>query len=300
MKVFGFGIFKPSSLKDYVMKIVSGSVVSSGKGKTFLVTPRSRFASVPTAERTVTFDFTERTSDNQSLNVQGMLSIVLLPEEVTKEHDFTIDLSKKSEYVDPMVLTNLDSKIEKMVQSIARSQVQEKILKAHMADVTVLARSISSAVITKTEEFKKFGVEVKQVFVDGVSPENSNVDDAFEAIEREQLLSDADKAIATRRMSNAEEERKLRKYEAETKMLLETQRAELIEAQSANLLKEAKAKADAKKKELGAYQGMDSGTIFALAMNKFAEEGRVGTLNIAPDMLESIRSAANNNSPQKR
>lgn len=299
MNILGFGFYKPPSLKNFVMKIVNETVVGAGTGKIFTVSPRASFASVPVAERSVTFEFSELTSDSQLLNVQGVMSIVLLPETVTKEHDFTIDLSKKGAYVDPYVLSSIDDKVVKMLQSIARTSIQSKTLTEHMNDVTILAKAIPQSVIAKTVEFQDLGVQVKNVFVDEVSPDNEDVSAAFEAVEREKLLTLADKAVAQRRMQSAEDDRKLREYEAETAKKMEDQRTALIAVQSTNLAAEATAKADANKKQLDAYAGIDAGVIYALGILEFAKSGRVGTLNISPELLEAFKSAANKDAPKR-
>ncbi|MDP3771246.1 MAG: hypothetical protein Q8R16_03025, partial [bacterium] len=114
---------------------------------------------------------------------------------------------------------------------------------------------------------------------------------ALEAKAREEMLADADRALAERRMDAAKSDRGLKEYEAETAEGLERRRAALVEARNANVVAEAQADATAIAKRLEPYEKVDARLVFALGIRELGMSGRVGQVNFTPEFLAAIQNA---------
>ena len=111
----------------------------------------------------------------------------------------------------------------------------------------------------------------------------------------------AEKQIETEQVK-LENDRKLREMKMQTSINVEDQRGKLVDMQSENARKEADAKAYTVKVTLEPYKEMDwriltslsganldAGSQIALAFRELAENaGKIGTLNISPDLLEQL------------
>jgi len=286
-----FGYFTPASSSDFAAKFVGGRLKASGKGLSFVCTPWTSIAVVSTAQQGIAFMFKEQTKDGQTLVVQGSLQASFIPARLMERYDFAVNI-KTGGYLKPNSLELLRAEVQNVLQSAVREKVGDRGLEEHMQDRTALAAAVIAAAKAKTGEFKNLGVEVMDAFVTGIEPANKDLEKALEAKKREELLAQADKALADRRMDAALNTRKLREYEASTELSLEQKRTELIEAHSQNLIAEAAAEAEATGKKLDPYKQLDPGLVMALAMQEFARSGHIENFSVTPDFLTAIRSAA--------
>ena len=112
---------------------------------------------------------------------------------------------------------------------------------------------------------------------------------ALEAEYRENLQRNADKAIYDRRGASVEEERKIQQREMDIEIEIEERRKDLVEMQAENSLKLAEAEAKADEMKLNPYGNLAPQALIGLALKEFAgNAGRIGSLNITPDMLGQV------------
>jgi hypothetical protein len=112
---------------------------------------------------------------------------------------------------------------------------------------------------------------------------------ALEAEYRESLQRNADKAIYDRRAASVEEERKIQQREMDIEIEVEERRKELVGMQAENSLKLAEAEARADEMKLNPYGDLAPQALIGLALKEFAgNAGRIGSLNITPDMLSQV------------
>jgi len=100
--------------------------------------------------------------------------------------------------------------------------------------------------------------------------------------------------VADRRKEAAVSERTLREYEAETTLNMEKKRAELVEVKNSNLVAEATAEAEATEKRMASLKNVDSQTLLALAIQKMAESGHIGQVNLTSELLAALQKPNGN------
>src|SRR4029450_10521249 len=123
---------------------------------------------------------------------------------------------------------------------------------------------------------------------------------ALEAEAREALQRRADEAIYARRNAAVEQERRIKESELQTEIALEEQRARLLDERVANDRKEAESRAFALETTLAPVRGLDwrtlmalrggdPGATIALAFQELAANaGRIGEVNVSPDLLRAL------------
>ncbi len=286
---FPFTMYKAGP-NDYAIKLRSGKRCSEGKGKVFLVGPFTSIVAIPTTDIPCPFSFTEMTSDGQQVMVQGELQIRLDSSVIVNRRDFSVNprtgayLTQDSEKVNEEAVHAL--------QAVVRKLIRDYTLKMALVSAAAIETNVSTETTANAQAFTDLGIKVIKVFVTEVSPANLDLKKALEATAREQMLSDADKAMAARREAASESDRKLREYEAETEKTLEEKKKQLIIAQNANLISVATAEAQANTERLAPYKEMDPMMVFALGIRELAASGRVGQLNITPELLAAMQQAA--------
>ena len=149
---------------------------------------------------------------------------------------------------------------------------------------------------------------------------------ALQAEAREKLLQQADEAVHIRRNKAIELERQIKENELETEIkveekkrevremqlradiAVELQRAELVDQKVENQRKEAEARGDALSAMLAPMKdvdwktllaaspgGINSQEMIALAFRDLADNAdKIGTLNISPDLLNTLLQSKNN------
>jgi regulator of protease activity HflC (stomatin/prohibitin superfamily) len=153
------------------------------------------------------------------------------------------------------------------------------------------AKEISNQVLAAVGDessLKKLGVVVESLYFTAITP-TPEMQKALEAEYREGLQRNADKAIYDRRAASVEEERKIKQSEMDTEIELEERRKDLVDMQAENSLKLAEAEAKADEMKLNPYGNLAPQALIGLAFKEFAgNAGRIGNLNITPDMLGQV------------
>ncbi len=268
----------------YVIAYRNGKITKKGEGRALWYLPHNTtIANVPIMTQDTDFIFNEVTSNFQEIAVQGQLIYRFKNPELTAKYlDFTID-TKTGRYrnKDPEKLVQ---RIVNTVQAYTRTRVNEMDLEAAIRDV----KSISDHVLTnihKEEGLSALGIVIEKLHINAINPK-PEMQKALEADYRESLKKRADQAVYDRRSAAQTEEDNLKRKEMQTEVELEERRKDLVDMQAANSLTLAEAEAKAEEMKLTPYGEMGSQALLAMALKDWAANaGKIGTLNINPDML---------------
>jgi hypothetical protein len=313
--MFGFKYLKAPAT-TFVLLYKNGKVVRKGTGLSFFYfAPTSVLAQVPVTSVDVPFAFTEVSADFQETTVQGNLTYRINdPEKLAALLDYTVDHLGRYKSDDP---TKLGERLVQITQTGARSFLQSQKLRQLLTSSIQLVVAIREA-LKQSDTVAQLGVEVIDVNVGSIKsdPEMAK---ALQAEAREQLLKQADEAIYARRNASVELERTIKENElktevaiaekqrqvSETKMeadiAVERQKTQLVETRVANERKEADARGAALQAILKPVRDIDwrvllamqgdasSTTMISSAFDELARNaGKIGQLNITPDLLQSL------------
>jgi regulator of protease activity HflC (stomatin/prohibitin superfamily) len=311
-----FGYLKASPT-DYVLLFKNGQVKREGAGISFLYwKPTSTLVRVSLSSVDLPFCFSEVTADFQTLTVQGQLTWrVSEPRKLAALMDFTVDGSLRHLSEDP---EKLEERLINLTQVLCRDAVSPLPLKAALA----AAESLETRVLTglrALEAVKLLGIEVMALAIVSVRP-SPEMARALEAEAREALQGKSDEAISARRRAVVEQERLIKESELATESMVQQKKRELREAQMAadisveeqrKQLVDSKVENDKKSADAQAYAlqatlepvkaldwkmlsalsggGGDPRAMIAMAFRELAENaGRIGELNMSPDLLGSL------------
>ncbi len=282
---FGFSLFRSAGPTDFVIKYRNGRQVASGHGRTFLVGPRTTIALVPTDLQSLPFSFTELANDDQQVVVTGELKALFVPERVASLFDFSVNVENGGFRKDGMRRSH-----ETLTNSL-RDHVRQLVRGLSLADAlraaTSLQNLLQELVTNNAATFAVLGFTVRTVTVNDVRPSNHGLAAALEAPQREKILAAADRAVAERREQAAEDDRRIRQYEAKTEQELARERSALIEVENENKLAEAAAESEARKKLLEPYADLEPAMLVALGIKDLAR-GNVGEVNFTPELLAAL------------
>jgi len=312
--MFAFAKFGPT---DYVIHFQRGRIRREGRGLSFFYwVPTSSIVSVPVASSDIPFVFQLLTADFQTVTVQGQLTYrVTEARKLADLLNFTVNAAGVHISRDP---EKLAQRLVNEAQTVAATSVAQQPLRDALRSAEGLGGAITTG-LRSSESLVMLGVEPVRVSVTNVSatPEMTR---ALEAEARERLQQEADMAIYSRRNNAVTEERKIRESELNTEIAVEEKRRqiretqtqaeiaveerrkELVELQAANERKSAETKAYALDAMLKPLAGMEWEKLVALsggadgpriaiahAFRQLAENAqRIGTLNITPDLLQSL------------
>jgi regulator of protease activity HflC (stomatin/prohibitin superfamily) len=312
--MFSFVKFGPT---DYVIHFSQGKVRREGRGLSFFYwRPTSSIVSVPVGSSDLQFVFQLLTSDFQNVTVQGQLTYrVVEPRKVADLLNFTIGPSGQYVSDDPQ---KLGQRLINEAQTASAAAVSQM----PMRDALRSSEQVGSAIIEglrSSHSVQMLGIEPVRVSVVAITP-TPEMSRALEAEARERLQQESDMAIYSRRNNAVAEERKIKESELNTEIAveekkrqiretqtqadiaIEERRKTLVELQAANERKAAETKAfalDAMLKPLAGVEweklallsgaGTDARVTIAHAFRQLAEKAdRIGTLNITPDLLQSL------------
>ncbi len=305
-------VFKKFDPVDYVRVIKSGRCVKEGTGLSLLYNSlTTNILVIPMTAFDGAFAFDDlTTSDFQSVCVQGALTYVIRDYQKAAEMgDFTY--GKKYEEKRSGALNLFCRRINNVIKEIVIREVGKKDVRTLLKEADQMAGFIVDG-LKEDETVASLGVQILAVNVLGVTakPETRK---ALEAAAREQILKEQDDAIYKRRNAAIEQERlikenelnteiQIRRTELEEKIKLEEKNTELVELEVENEKKRAEEQAFAVERMIKAYENvnvalieacalanMDPGKLMAKAFAELGENaGKIGTLNITPDLLETI------------
>jgi hypothetical protein len=300
------------------MQYRHGSLKREGPGLSFFYfAPTTELVQVPLSSVDVPFVFNEATADFQDATIQGQLTYrVTDPKRVAGMLDYGVDRRGQYRSEDP---TKLSDRLIHAVQILARSYTQRHALRELLVSSDALIGELLAG-IARSPVATMLGVEVLGLSILGIksTPEMAK---ALQADAREDLLRRADEAIYARRNAAVEQERRIKENELNTEIAVEQkkrqvreaqmaadvaveeQKAVLVDRRTANDRKEADARAHGLQaviepirtldwRTLVAAAGhADAGSVIAMAFQELAENaGKIGELNISPDLLGSLLS----------
>ncbi|HEX8439084.1 SPFH domain-containing protein [Archangium sp.] len=308
----------------YVMQFKDGRVKREGPGLSFFYwAPTTTVVSVPLASSDVPFVFNEVTQDFQAVTLQGQLTYrVADPRLLAGLLDYSVRPSGEYVSEDP---SKLEERLVQLAQVRARTVVQSMPLREVLVQAATLEGKVLAA-LREMEAVRMLGVEVQGFALLSTRP-TPEMARALEAEAREALQRRADEAIYARRNAAVEQERRIKESEIATELSVEAgkrrireaqiaadiaveeQRSSFMERWSENERKAAEAKAYALEKTLAPVREMDWKVLMAaagggndpklniaLAFREMAENaGKIGELNVSPDLLRSLLSAPSGN-----
>jgi regulator of protease activity HflC (stomatin/prohibitin superfamily) len=264
----------------------------------------------------VPFVFNEVSADYQEVTIQGQLAYRIIdPKVLARVLDFSVYPNSRYVSDDPK---KLDERLVQTTQVLASAIAHRLKLRELLVSHELLVREVLEG-LKASASVTMLGVEILGLSVLSIkpSPETSK---ALEAEARELLMRQADEAIYARRNAAVALERQIKESELNTEMAvedkqrqireakmsasiaLEQQRVQLIEKRSENDKREADSKSYALNAMVTPLRDMDWRTLMALsagrtdsklaiamAFRDLADHAeKIGTLNITPDLLNSL------------
>ncbi len=301
----------------YVLHYRRGRVVREGAGQAFFYfAPNSEIVTVPLTSTNVPFIFNEVTADFQDAAIQGEISYrVTDPKRLATVLDFSVDQKLRYRSDDP---TKLNDRLIHAAQILARSFTQKNPLREVLVSSATLITDVLQG-LQGSAAVSMLGVEVFELSILSIRG-NPEMSKALQSEAREELLRKSDEAVYVRRNAAVEQERRIRENELNTEVAValkqrqvretqmsgevavEQQRAALVDQKVENDRKEADARAHALQATLEPLKNIDwrtllaansgrddTGRVIAMAFQELASNsGKIGELNISPDLLRSL------------
>ena len=283
---------------DYIIRYSSGRLRGEGQAKAFYYWRyNTQVVAVPTQSQDVSFVFNELSADHQQVTIQGQATFRIgEPKRAAQLFNFSIDPLTQASLSDDR--EKVGRRVANLVQVATRGEIGTRPLEKALVDAPLLATAVSG-VLGAGGMLGEMGVEILSVEFLSVRP-TPEVAKALEAELRESLLRRADIAVYARRAATIDEERSIREKELASDKALEEQRKGMIELVGANSLREAEnaaaaraiqadADADAQRKQLAVYAGLESRLLLAHAMRELADNASsIGNLTITSELLSSL------------
>lgn len=302
---------------QYALHYQQGKIRREGLGLSFFYyVPTSTIMSVPVVSTDAPFVFHETTTDFQSVTIQGQLTYrVTDPKKLASLLDFSV--ARDGRYIGDGV-QKLQERLVHEAQVATRGSTQKLPLREVLTSATQLSREVE-IVLKNSQAVTGLGVEILGVAVLSIKP-TPEMAKALEAEAREELQRRSDEAIYARRNAAVEQERRIKESELNTaiaveekqrqiretqmaaEIAVEEQRAHLIDQKVQNERKDADSRAyaleatlkpmrdvDWKKLMFVSGGGFDARQMIAMAFQDLASNaGKIGELNITPDLLQSL------------
>ncbi len=294
-------IYKKFQTSEYIILVKNGRVIKEGKGLTVLCdNMHTNIQVVPTIAYDGTFGFEDViTADFQSVFVQGVLTYMI--NDYTKAADaFDFGYSRNYELKKTAVMELLTKRINNVIKAIVIREVGSRKIRDIIRISDEMSAIISEGLQTDGV-IQNLGIKILSVNILGIMPK-PETKKALEAVAREEILKEQDDAIYMRRNAAIDQERLIKENELNTEIKMADKEKELVELKAENDMKKADIEAYAIERVMKAYENVDVALIEALALTKmepgtimakaFMEmgenAGKIGTLNMTPDLLETI------------
>ncbi|MFK7766284.1 MAG: SPFH domain-containing protein [Mariniblastus sp.] len=320
--MLGFRYLKTTPT-THVMQYKNGKLVQQGAGLSFFYfVPSSVVVQIPLASVGVPFVFNETSADFQEATIQGDITYrVVDPESLASMLDYSVDYHGRYSSEDP---SKLNDRLIHAAQISAREFTQQHQLSDLLTKSDELVAACEPA-LKNSPAVAMLGLEVINMSILSIraTPEMTK---ALQAEAREKLLQQADEAVHLRRNKAIELERQIKENELQTEIkveekkrevremqlradiAVEQQRAELVDQKVENERKEAEARGDALRAMLAPMKdvdwktllaaspgGINSQEMIAMAFRDLADNAdQIGTLNISPDLLNTLLQSNNN------
>lgn len=320
----------------YLLQYKEGRIKRQGLGLAFYYySPTTSLVAVPVASNDAPFMFAETTADFQELSLQGQVTYRITdPVRVSALLNFTLEPNGYRHVSDDP--EKLPERVVNLVRVLARKQIEQLpmrlALRASDRIVTDLRADLAAS-----PEITALGLEIIGLSILAIKPTPESAR-ALEAGAREALLKEADEALYARRNASIEQERAikenelgtelavelkkrqirdaeidtersvlekrnaLRAAELEARITLEGRNRELVAVSNENQRAEAETRAFGLSAVLKAFEGVEPGTVQALAsagmkpeqliaaaFREMAERAdKIGQLNLSPDLLREL------------
>jgi regulator of protease activity HflC (stomatin/prohibitin superfamily) len=284
--VLGIEYFKAEPT-EYARIRVGKKIKKEGAGISGYYLPfRTTIEMVSIATGDQPFVFTEFSTDNQEVNIQGgFIYKALDPRRVMEEYNFSIDPQSKTFLADGF------QKLPEHILQLIKGKTRNIVQGASLQDILVMGDSLAEILmelLAPDDLQASMGVELRNIYITSIRP-TPEIAKALEAQYREQLLQKADEAIYTRRAQAVENERVIQQNELKTKIELEQKREELVALEGKNILQQADFRARAKERELKAFEQVGADMVTAQALLALGENAqKIETLTITPELLAGI------------
>lgn len=325
-----FGIsFVKAPPTTYVMLYKEGRVQREGAGLSFwYYRPTATLVEVPLASVDVPFVFNEITVDFQAITIQGQLTYrVADPKKLSSLLDFSVTARGRYQSDDP---EKLKERLVNTTQVLASAVAHRLPLREALVAYETMAAEVLEA-LRASSAVQMLGVEIISLAITAISPTPETAK-ALEAEARENILRQSDEAIYARRNAAVAQERLIKESELNTEIAVETkrrqvnetkmaasvaleeQRAALIASKVANDKKASDSRAYELQVMLDPLKKIDWRTLMAanaskidpkvsvaMAFRDLADNaGKIGQINITPDLLESLLSTNSSPPEQKK
>ena len=290
---------------QYVMHYRKGALVESGAGLSFHYFHESTAAAViPVSGMDADFIYSTKTSDFQSVSVQGQIAYRITDcERIAELMNFAVDLRTKQYFDDPL------KKLSKRILNISAGTETQRALEARTRE-EILKESDDALYERRNASIEQERRVKENELNTDISVEEKKKQIRETEIATKRMLMEKENELKRIEVA-AENERKrmIRDAEIENEQIridaeieLERKRRELAELRLENAKKDADAEAYRLGAIMEAYNRLSPDVLVALAtldmepekmiagaFEKLAASGaNIGTLNITPDLLESL------------
>ena len=287
-----------------------GRLVRSDRGLSFWFRPlASAIAEIPADDRELDFRFDGRSSDFQSVSVQGVIVFrVAAPELLAGRVDFAVDLDTGRWLKAP--LERLQSMIGQLAQQVVWDYLSRTDLRTLLAEGVDETRSRIRAALGAEPQLAELGIVVVAVRVAALRPSPETAK-ALELPTRELIQQEADEATFRRRAEAVENERAIQENELQNRIELARREEQLVEQEGANRRREAEEEAErtriaaraeadrigvvesaavaASRDRADLYTGLSPGATLALVAHDSVDRlPEIGQLVVTPDLLAAL------------
>ncbi len=302
-----------SEASSHVISFHRGDRVRAGRGLAFWFLPaRTSVMEIPADDRDTDFVFQARSSDYQSVTVQGTITWrATEPEALGARVDFTIDLKTGRLRTDP--LDRISSLLIGLAQYQAARHIEQRTIHDLLIEGASPIQQAMAASLGSDDRVREMGLAVVAMRIAGVSP-SAELARALETPTFERAQGRADEAAFTRRAEAVEKERTIAENELATKIELAKRQAALIAQEDENARRTAEGRAQAERiaaqseaaridivetarnkaegDRLALLRHVDAGVLRVLTLRAFAEKlTRIDTLNVTPDLTAALAGA---------
>jgi regulator of protease activity HflC (stomatin/prohibitin superfamily) len=301
----------------YVVHLQKGQVRHQGVGQAFWFRPaNSVLSEVPVDDQELPTLFHAITRDHQDVSVQANVTYRFVdPVSVSSRLDFSLQQAGSAPATGRDQVATI---IGQLCQSHAIDQIATTTLAGALERGVSQLREVLSEALRTDARLLSTGIEILGVQVLAVRPE-ADVERALQTPVREQLQSEADRAVYERRAVAVERERTISENEMASQIELATRREHLVAQEGANARRQAEEKAAAglidaqalaerqgistsaeanqirlvgeaaaarEAATMEVYRDMEQATLLALALREAAGSlPNIGNLTITPDLL---------------
>lgn len=299
-----------SDTSHYVIRFHAGKPRQRGRGVVFWFRPDiASIAELPLDDRETTIFVSGRSSDFQSIHVQGALVWrVAEPERLAERIDFTLSLWSGKHLGQP--LERIEARLSGFVDQATLDYLAAGDVRALLdAGIEPLRRKVEEALATNPA-ITELGLAIVSMRLQNLTP-SSELERALQTPTFEALQQKADEATFERRAIAVDKERAIAENELANRIELARQEKRLIAEESENARDRAQglatagridaeaeaerlrvvefARAEAEKAHMAVYRDVPVASLLGLAAREFAGKlESIEHLNVTPDLVAAL------------